>query len=864
MQVIVSHTNLDFDGLASMIAAKKLYPEAEIIMPSKVSSEVNHFLAIYKDTFPFKRLKDTDWERVEEVIMVDTNSPSRLGDIRQHLPHAVKYAVYDHHPETEETVQFHEGKIEKTGAAVTILSELIKEKNLPVSPFEATVFSLGVYSDTGAFTYDHTTARDLSAAAFFLEQGANLKVIDQFRESSLTEVQQQLFQKLLDNSEIISVDGVDILIASHRQPDYTGHLAQVTRKLLQVTGADAAFSVAEMGKKTFVTARVVSERINALPVIHMFHGGGHEKAASATINKQSSSETVQTIKENLSLIVRPSLTAKDMMSSPVRVVAPETSIETVSKMLYRYGHTGFPVVEDEKLRGIISRRDVDKALHHKLGHAPVKGYMSHNPIAIGLHEKIETIRELMIEDHVGRLPVIDNGELVGIVSRTDVIQAMHGKTGVNLSYSSRSALPLKRQMTETMRKYLSPTIFQLLELIGEEAGYLSMRAYLIGGMVRDLMLQRDNEDMDIVVEGDGISLALHLQKLYGGKVRKHDEFRTATWKHPSGFKVDLTSARTEYYDFPAALPKVELSTIKEDLFRRDFTINAMGICLNQEEFGELLDYFHGYEDLNKEKLRVLYNLSFVEDPTRILRAVRFESRFNFSMDEQTERLAVQSANNLLSVSKPRLSSELIRLFTEENASEGVKRMRGLTLIKYLLTSPGDDEPVQKRIDCIYYWHSVFKEQGIAVNRSIWMAYMFSLTTGRVNGEVGLEGFCLTKEDVKTLNDLYNLLISHQSRSIDPSLPIRDIHVNLATMKPEPLFGYFAIKFPGQNEKLFNYLLTREKLTRKVDGNDLKKLGLKPGPYFKEILLEVDIKQLENPEISKEKLIGWVNHKFLSK
>jgi len=861
MQIILSHTNLDFDGLASMIAAKKLYPLADVVLPSKLSPEVQHFLAIYKDTFLFQQKKNILFERINEVILVDTNDLNRTGEFKNLLHKSVSYIVFDHHPTSEGTVNFSEGSIDNVGATITLLSEQLRAKEISISPFEATVFSLGIYSDTGAFTYHHTTARDLQAGAFFLENGANLRVVDQFREPPLKEDQQLLFQQLLESSDLLSIDGIDIFLATHSQTHYTGHLAHITRKLLQVTGADVVFSIAEMGHKTFLTARATSERVNVLPIIYFFEGGGHEKAASAMIKQKTAQEIYLLIKEKLPEMISPSLTAKDMMSCPVRVIAPQTTIETVSKMLYRYGHTGFPVIEDDQLIGIISRRDVDKALHHQLGHAPVKGYMSHQPITIGIDEKIEQIRELMIEDRVGRLPVIHDNELVGIVSRTDVIQAMHGKKGINITYSRSSAAPLKRQLIETMKKHLSPAIFQLLEIIGEESGHLSMKAYLIGGMVRDLLLERDNEDMDIVVEGDGITLALHLQNIYGGKVRRHDEFRTATWKHPSGFKVDLTSARTEYYDFPAALPKVEMSTIKEDLFRRDFTINAMGICLHQNEFGELIDYFHGYEDLRKGKLRVLYNLSFVEDPTRILRAIRFESRFHFHMDAQTERLAIQSANNLLSVSKPRISSELVRLFNEEDPIYGMERMQDLSLTKYIINKPANEQKSKTQVDLLHKWHKKLIAEGIFVDRSIWICYLFLHSSNSENSHTALEGYCQTKEDHKTLEEVKSLILNERHFPLNNYALKTELHKIFATYQLESLLGFFVMFSKSNQNHLINYLLEREKLQRKINGKDLIKMGLKPSPLFREILFFAETTQLESPSIIKRELLETVKKNF---
>nr|WP_281419829.1 CBS domain-containing protein [Evansella tamaricis] len=684
-----------------------------------------------------------------------------------------------------------------------------------------------------------------------MEKGANLNVIGQYKDASLTKDAQHLLQNLLDQCETLSIDGLLILLATFDQKFYTGHLASITRKLMEITGTDAAYSIVKMGEKLFITARSASDRVSVLPVIQRLGGGGHSKAASAMKKSVTISEVLPVIKELIPSAIKPSITAADIMSSPVRVVSPETSIEVASKMLYRYGHTGFPVVDDEKLIGIISRRDVDKALHHHLGHAPVKGYMSRKPIVINPDESLETIQEFMIEKQIGRLPVIDRGELVGIVSRTDVISVMHG----NIPYEriSSTKVPLKRQMKDNMEKQLSPEAYELLTFIGKEADSLGMKAYLIGGMVRDLLMSRKNEDMDIVVEGDGITLADHLQQKYGGHVRSHEEFRTATWKYSYAFKVDLTSARTEYYDFPAALPKVELSTIKEDLFRRDFTINAMAICLHRDEFGELIDYFHGFEDLKQRQIRILYNLSFVEDPTRILRAIRFESRFHYAMDQQTEALAVESANNLLSVSKSRIANELSRLFMEENPLFSVKRFVKLGLLPFLIKDTDTETIILQRIKRLYDAVYRIKKSEVQVNNSLWIIYVLFLTTIKNKSWMEVEKYCLTKEDMKLLSNLQLLLKSDPLLDWSYHATKDEWHEVFSEFEVEVLISYFSL-YPNVLTQGCDYLIAREKLTSIITGEDLIENGFDPGPHFRKLLLESEKIQLNNPKITSKEII----------
>lgn len=859
MKVILSHTNLDFDGFASMLAAKKLFPDAEVVLPSKLSAEVEHFFAIYKDTFPYTRSNQIPWEQITEVILVDTNSRKRTGNFHEKIPDHAKFRLFDHHPESDETEESIESHIEQIGSTITLLYEQIRDRNLPISPFEATVFALGVYSDTGSFTYNHTTSRDLAAASQFLEEGANLRVVDQFREPPLKEEQQMLFQTLLDRMVTETVDGLVVCVSWHSQKGYTGHLATVASKLLQVSGADAVIAIVEMGNKTFITTRAQSERIDLLPLIKTYDGGGHHQAASANVNQTPAETVYKSIAKKLHMITLPAMTAKDMMSSPVRVIAPDTSIETASKMLYRYGHTGFPVVENERITGIISRRDVDKALHHKLGHAPVKGYMNRNPITIRPDTTIEEIRELMIEDQIGRLPVMDGNEVAGIVSRSDVIRAMHGKQSMNFTSLTGSSVPMKRQLTETMRRQLHPDLFSILSLIGSAAEQLNMSAYLIGGMVRDLLLQHTNEDMDIVVEGDGIVLAEELKANYGGQIRTHSEFRTATWKHPAGYKIDLTSARTEYYDFPAALPKVELSTIKEDLFRRDFTINAMGICISGKEFGDLLDYFHGFEDLNKGRIRTLYNLSFVEDPTRILRAVRFESRFGFQMDEQTEDLAIQSANNLLSVSKSRQSSELSRMFYEEDPLQSFRRLKALSVTSYILSSKINEDQVEKRIRTFNYYRSACTPDQSDFSPASWIAYI-AMFYFDVNEEFHqLQGYAERKQERKLLHDLRNII--PLIRQINACSSRADLHRLLVHYTDEAIAAGASHCLTVETGLLLDYLLKRQALTFTLTGQDLIEAGYRPSPDFKQMLFDAELYQLEHLTFDRDSLLDHIKRNY---
>ncbi|MFC4738200.1 CBS domain-containing protein [Bacillus daqingensis] len=844
MQLIMSHNNLDFDALASLIAAKKLYPEAEPVLPSRLTSEVEHFITIYKDIFPFIKIHEVDWSRVKELILVDASYLDRqAGEGADALP----VTIIDHH--TNEKAAFtnvQSVQNEAVGACVTLLAEHIHARSIPISPLEATVFALGLYSDTDSFTIPGTTARDLEAGAYFLRAGANLKVVDQFRETPLSTDQQRLFQELLENGEQHTIDGIDIMLSASDQDYYTGHLAHICKKLLQVTGLDGVIVVCGMGNKTFITTRGQSEQVDFRALVDHFGGGGHAQAASASVKGMSAAEAAEKIKSKLAEAVVPALTASDLMSSPVRVIAPETTVETAVKMIYRYGHSGFPIVEDDRLTGIISRRDLDKALHHGLGHAPVKGFMQRNPVWIDGSVRLDQIRTTMMEKQIGRLPVLQDGRPVGIVSRSDIIQAMHGRQPS--SSSIRSGGPVKRQVAKTMEKQFPPELLTIISSIQKLADEQRIPVFIIGGIVRDLFLNIPNEDLDIVLEGDAPSFGASLAEAYGGRLKVHEAFRTATWTTVEGSKVDLTSARTEYYDFPAALPRVELSTIREDLYRRDFTINTLAVQINRSRYGELTDYFNGLEDLTNRKLRILYNLSFVEDPTRILRAVRFETRFMFQMEAQTKYLAEENKELLASVSHFRLSEELYRLFTQSEPLKGLERLFSFQLQKILLSAPEEPAVVRRRQRRMNRYRRIFQQQGVAFPEAAWMATMLFMTSSSSSSVQNVRSYAMNRQEEKACDAWLSLWSYTEGKR----MPYRDAH---AAASHIPDWAAVAFAAFSEEPSLARYVWRRLDARHALKGKDLIEAGFHPGPVFSDMLFEAEMRKLENPSLTKEELLA---------
>ena len=673
MKAIIAHPNLDFDALASMAAAQKLYPDAVLVTIGKLRTGVKDFIAMHGDFIEIRNYINK--KEIDTLIMVDTRSAGRLNGYGAVLENdGLKVIVYDHHEDGGDDVSGAELHFEPLGANVTQLVERIRERGLPVSAQEATMYALGIYDDTGSLLFPSTTVRDMLAAAWLLEQGASLPVISEYTSAALSGEQSELFQLLLHRSRVVSAEQRDVLFAAAETDHFVSDLSVLTMKLKETFAVDAVFAVVRMDKRVYIVGRSSLKEISVRDILAPYGGRGHRLAASAMLKEEQRSveEIVSEIESSLPNYIAPSLRVKDIMSSPVKTISADITVNEVGEYLVRYGHSGYPVVENGKLIGIITHRDIEKCKYHGLGNVPVKGYMSSHVVTAAPDMTVSEVRRLMVERNVGRLPVVDKGELVGIVSRTDLLELLYGteiRGEHRTTFIPRAGGEHIVSLSEGLKKFLPEKMFSALRSVALLADEENISAFLVGGLVRDLLMGRRSVDLDIVVEGDGIAFAEKVGAALAGKVSSYPKFGTATVTVNGVVKIDIAGARTEFYEYPAAKPQIEESSLKQDLFRRDFTINAMALSLNYASFCQLIDYYNGRDDIAGKTIRVLHNLSFVEDPTRIVRALRFAARYGFHLSDETEEFARSAVADGVParLSRLRLWHE-IRLSLEESCA----------------------------------------------------------------------------------------------------------------------------------------------------------------------------------------------------
>ena len=410
---------------------------------------------------------------------------------------------------------------------------------------------------------------------------------------------------------------------------------------------------------------------------------------------------------------------------------------------------------------------------------------------------------------------------------------------------------LKMAPTPSPRQVLSRLprrIVRLLRDLGRLADQERVALYLVGGVVRDLLLKRPNWDLDLTVEGDGVSFARLVTNRYGAGLALFERFSTARLILPDGLKVDIASTRRESYANPAALPDVATASLEDDLFRRDFTINAMAVQLNQASWGQLRDPFGGQRDLKHKTLRVLHNRSFVDDPTRIFRAIRFSERFGFRIEPNTGRLLARAskANLIARLSGPRLANEMFALMKEDHAGAAIRRLRRLRLLRFLHRRLVLGRQTERLLAALPKAMSVWQRQypAIPLDRPLlWvMALLADASDSVIAGTV--KRLQLSARHSEALR-----WAGSKSRDLADTLsgvaPLRpsQIYRLLSRLPDEALALIYAKGVVSRRRagigrltrRLARFLKRDRHTTMTVNGETLKELGLQPGPQFKTIL-----------------------------
>ena len=686
MKLILTHANADFDAVAALLAAHLLDPDAVPVLPRRVNRNVAQFITLYGAKLPF--IQPNDLRRgaaVEHVTVVDSQSYTTVRGMKPDTP----IRFIDHHPLSRELTPHQTFTGEPVGAATTLLVEHLCESHVTLEVVEATLLMLGIYEDTGSLAYGTTTARDIHCAAWLLERGARLDVVREFLQRPLTPEQRALYDQLLARVETHTIEGHAIVIARAEIEGQVEEMATLAHRLRELLDPAGIFLLVAVNGDVQLIARGTTDAVDVSRIARRFGGGGHGRAAAALIRGRSLPTVYRAVRDALPDIVSSSVRVEALMSWGVQTVRATDRVDAAAAQMQRAGHEGYPVLEANRLVGLLTRRDVDRAMHHRLGYKTVREIMEAGQFTVRPDDSITVLQQRMMHSGWGQIPVVDhNGALLGIVTRTDLIK----QWGQHPDEARRG------EIVGRMRAAMPPGLWALVEAIAQQAQAQNVGLFLVGGFVRDLLLGTPNQDIDLVVEHDAIDLVRGIQAALGGDMRSHIQFVTAKWLLDDGVAeqlgvdraaagwppfIDFATARTEFYEQPTALPTVERSSIKLDLHRRDFTINTLAIRLSPQPMGELLDFYEGERDLEDGIIRVLHSLSFVDDPTRILRAVRLEQRLGFEIEPRTRELIDNALPLLERLSGDRVRHELALILAELEPLPALERLAELGVLRAL-------------------------------------------------------------------------------------------------------------------------------------------------------------------------------------
>lgn len=855
MIVITTHVNADFDCLGSMAAAAKLHPRAIIVFSGSQEKGVRDYLVSGGKNLPITRLKYVDIDKISTLVVVDSSSKDRLGPFKPLVDSpGVKVVLYDHHPNTHRDILNAEKHLMERGACSTLMTEILREKGVSVTPEEATLLMLGIYEDTGALTFASTRLQDFQAAGWLFEKGADLNIVSDYLRKGLGREQTEVLLKLQEELEYSQINGVEVAAVFASSKKYVGDLSLVVQSLREIENANVLFVAVEMEGRIQFIARSRIPAVDVGNIAYAFGGGGHQTAASAVVRGMLMSEFREKLFEELRRSIPASPTAGEMMVSPFVFVSPDTGIGDAEKLMTRKSFNALPVLDGELPVGIITRNIVEKAIYHGLGTETTGNYMISDFSAVGPSEPYDKVKDVIIKQKQKILPVVDgSGKMLGLIGRGDVMHAIYGDMMKNQSSvvrtEQRPPKPKFRDISGVIKDRLPADVQKTLEqavVCADETGYV---VYAAGGFVRDLIMRRGNYDLDLVVEGDGIAFAEAFASRFGGRVKPHKTFSTAIIALGPRRKIDVATARTEYYTEPAALPVVEASSIKNDMYRRDFTINSLAVKLNGENKNRLLDFFGGQQDIKDGVLRILHNLSFMEDPTRIFRAIRFENRFHMNIAPQTEKLMkLAIASDVLEkLSGSRMLSELLLLFNEEQPTRAFARMEELGLWRFLHPALKFDE--KTRALCAHAeeavaWRNLTDD---AVSFKPWMAYLHCLSSSLTDHQAGelmkRLGFMRSPADrfVKTKRTAADVV---SRLAVSPPKTPGDRFELLKALDDEALVWVMAFAWDTDVKNIVvDYITHTRRVETSISGKDLIEAGMKTGPVLGQVLNAVKIRKI---------------------
>lgn len=856
LEIVAFAHNADLDLLGAARCLLLANPEALLLHPVRLNQNAWEF-ARRQDWFKTIKFRDLDFNRVKKVhllgISLPKHHPELVDQLARHTPQTI---LFSNRP-GRLPFKYEQPRIYSHSITTHLFNSNLKQ-NFKLDKEDSALFAMAITEKTWAGLSSRTSRLDLDLLAKLRNEKISATRIANNVVLGMREGQTALYQRMLKNIEDIHPGNWPVSLISVNSTGQVQDLDPVVDAIWSDMAPPVMVICITSGNFSRVWARSSIPQLDLAEVFKDFRPRICRNWVCFNFTGNSPQLNSLSIREYLHRNLPADLTADKIMSVAPQCIDWSATIAEALNLMLKFNIMSLIVLKEQEFAGLITRRDLDRAVQMELLDSPVGPYVPTNIPAVGPATPVRVLKTIMVRYNLTRLPVIAAGKVVGIITGRELLRALPDPLPLPpdfLPLAEQVLMPAPEQLEETIKRVFSIKVLHLLSRIGKEAEKCQLNAFAVGGFVRDLLLERCNLDIDIVVIGDALPFARQLSQELSCDFKVFDRFHTARI-YFEDMKIDFSSARIEHYSDPGALPQIEFSGLSNDLFRRDFSINALALSLNPDSLFMLKDFFGGYSDLKQKKIRILHSFSFIEDPTRLFRALRFAHRFNFALEKDTRRafdLAIHRGS-ISRLSKKRIGSEISRCLNEDKPHKIVEELFNAGLMQTLSEELHDLSMIPGRFRLVRGLIKRFRvlNEEIDEEAVLWAGLLSAINLAQATTILEATGAPHSRQTI-----ICNILQSlEQIPELLTTIDIND-HIALYNLlndcSLEALIALMAYSLEKQNSrKILRFIGDLRQVKPEICGSDLIAAGIPPGPHMRHIFKKILELKLKGQCLTREK------------
>lgn len=854
-EIIAFPHNADLDHLGAVRCLSLRFPEAKILHP--VRFRQNAWETARKlDWFKTIKFDQVDFSRVKKIHLVGITQPRQNIELIEAIGRCTSEVIV--YSDRQARLPF-ANTLELTNCqslTASLLCQLLANSQNPGSE-DIFLFTLAVTEKTWVGLSSRCRNEDMQALNFLRQHQISPAKIANSVVLGMREGQTGLYNHMLKNIEDIQSGYWPISLIAVKSAGQVQDIEPVVDALWSDIAQPTLLVMITSNNFSRIWARSSISQVDFNEVFAEFRPAHSRNWVFFNFSGNGHEQNRETLLRHLEKHLKADLTAGEIMSASPQCIDWNASIRHAFDLMLKFNIMSLIVLKNDEFAGIVTRRDLDRALQMNLLDSIIGPYVPTSIPIVSSSTPVRVLKSLMVRYNLTRLPVLDEGKIAGIITTHELLRALPDYLPLPpdfLPLAEQIKMPDAFALEEVVKRVFSLRIFHLLSKIGRFAAARKQTVFAVGGFVRDLLLERPNFDIDIVVIGDAMSFAAAISSEFACEHKIFDRFHTARI-YLEDLKIDFSSARIEHYANPGALPQIEYSGLSNDLYRRDFTINALALSLDPEHFLELKDFFGGYNDLLHRRIRILHSFSFLEDPTRLFRAIRFAGRFNFSFEQDTRRAFDLAVNReaVLKLSIKRIAAEISRCFNEERPQQIVAHLFSAGLMRYLSPELVDASILPGRFKLIKGLIKRFMVLPDEIDaEAIYWAGLLSVlgpeTATKVLDATGTPH----NRRVKILQALQAMSAVPANLSKTGDQENSQLYQLLSGLEIETLLSLMAFALDKRNaRKILYFIGNLRHIKCAISGKELLAIGIKPGPQIRQIFQHIISLKLDGAALNPE-------------